>query len=94
MFCQSYWLLSHKKKHCKTDIYIEAANPYSPIAQDLRTGRDVDCSIPGSTYLFSRTDDSHCHRIHSSLTTDFCFDDDEYVGKQPAAWKEDCAEYW
>ena len=32
-------------------------------------------------------------RIHSPLTSDLCFDN-SYVGKQPVAWKECCAEYW
>ena len=38
-------------------------------------------------------DDSHCDRIHSSLTAVRCFDNG-YVGKQPVAWKEYCAEHW
>ena len=37
--------------------------------------------------------DSHCDRIHSSLTAVRCFDNSS-VGKQPVAWKEYCAEYW
>ena len=37
--------------------------------------------------------DSHCDRIHSSHTAVRCFDNG-YVGKQPVAWKEYCAEYW
>ena len=43
--------------------------------------------------FFSRIGDSHCDRIHSSLTAVCCFDN-EYVGKQPVAWKEYCAEDW
>ena len=31
--------------------------------------------------------------IHSSLTAVRCLDNG-YVGKQPVAWKEYCAEYW
>ena len=42
--------------------------------------------------FFRRIDDSHCHRIHSSLTAVHCFDVD-YVGKEPVAWKEYYAEY-
>ena len=38
-------------------------------------------------------DDSHCDRIHSSLTAAHCFGNG-YVRKQPEAWKEYCAEYW
>ena len=37
-----------------------------------------------------RIDDSHCDRIHSSVR---CFNNG-LVGKQPVAWKENCAEYW
>ena len=36
---------------------------------------------------------SHCDRVRSSLTTDRCFDNG-YMGKQPVAWEEYCAEYW
>ena len=43
--------------------------------------------------FFLRTVDSHCDRIHSSLTAVYCFDRG-YVGKQPVGWKENCAEYW
>ena len=43
-------------------------------------------------FFFPRIDDSHCDRIHSSLTTVRCFDNG-YVGKQPVAWKEYCVEY-
>ena len=31
--------------------------------------------------------------MYSSLTAVRCFDN-EYVGKQPVAWKESCVEYW
>ena len=48
--------------------------------------------------FFQRIDDSHCDRndcdrIHSFLTATCCLDND-YVGKQPVAWKECCGEYW
>ena len=43
--------------------------------------------------FFPPIDDSHCDRIHSSLTAVRCFDNG-YVGKQSVAWKEYCAEYW
>ena len=43
--------------------------------------------------LLPRIDDSHCDRIHSSLTAVRCFDNG-YLGKQPVAWKEYWAEYW
>ena len=41
---------------------------------------------PARPILFPRIDDSHCDRIHSSLTAVRCFDNG-YVGKQPVAWK-------
>ena len=37
--------------------------------------------------VFPRIDDSHCNRIHSSLTAVCCLDD-SYVGKQQGVWKE------
>ena len=48
---------------------------------------------PARPIFFPRIDDSHCDRIHSSLTTVRCFDNG-YLGKLPVAWKEYCAEYW
>ena len=48
---------------------------------------------PAWPILFPRIDDSHCNRVLSSLTTVPCFDNG-FVGKQPVAWKEYCAEYW
>ena len=48
---------------------------------------------PARPKIFPSIDDSHCDRIHSSLTAFRCFDDG-YVGKQPVTWKEHCAEYW
>ena len=43
--------------------------------------------------FFPRIDESHCDRIHSSLTAVRCFYKG-YVGKQPVAWKEYFAEHW
>ena len=43
--------------------------------------------------FFPRIDDSHCNRIQSSLCSVHCLDNG-YVGKQPVAWKEYCAEFW
>ena len=48
---------------------------------------------PAHPTFFPRTDDSHCNRIHSFLTTVRYFNNG-YVGKQPVALKEYCAEYW
>ena len=69
------------------------ARPHSSVGNvgDLRTGgRWFDPRF--CQYSFPRTGDSHCHRIHSSLTAVCCFVNG-YVGKQPMAWKEYCAEY-
>ena len=70
------------------------AKPQSSVVsvQDLRT-RDCWFDPRAWPIFFLRTDDSHCDRIHSSLTTVHCFDNG-YVGKQRVAWKEYCAEYW
>ena len=43
-------------------------------------------------FFFLKLDGSHYDRIHSSLTTVRCLDND-YVGKQSVGWKEYCAEY-
>ena len=40
--------------------------------------------------FFHRIDDSHCNRIHSSLST-VHFSGSDHVGKQPVAWKEYCS---
>ena len=60
----------------------------------LWTGeQEVAGSIPQlSQYSFQGLM-SHCDSIHSSLTAVHCFDN-VYVGKQPVAWKEYCAEHW
>ena len=42
--------------------------------------------------FFPRIDDSHCDRIHSSLSAVRCFNNG-YVGKQPVALKEYFTEY-
>ena len=66
----------------------------SPIAQSVALrlgGRWLD--HPARPIFFPRIDVSHCDRIYSSLTAIRCFDND-YVGKQPVAWKEYCVEYW
>ena len=46
---------------------------------------------PAQLIFFSRIDDSHCDRIHSSLTAVHCFDNG-YVGNEPVAWKQYCVE--
>ena len=65
----------------------------SPIAQlDFENRRSLVRSL-ARLIFFLRTDHSHCVRIHSSLTTVHCFHNG-YVGKQPVARDEYCAEYW
>ena len=58
--------------------------------QDLKTG---SCWFDPPLGQYSLIDDSHCNRIHSSLAAVHCFDSG-YMGKQPVAWEEFCAEYW
>ena len=50
---------------------------------------EVAGSIPARPVIFPRIDNSHCDRIHSSLTAVRCFDNG-HVGKQPVARKEYC----
>ena len=55
----------------------------SPIAQSLAlqtSEQEVAASIPARPIFFLRIDDSHCNRIHSSLSAVHCFDNG-YVGK-------------
>ena len=65
------------------------AEPYSLVGsvQDLRSL----VRSPARPIFFLRIDDGHCDRIHFSPTTLHCFDNG-YVGKQPVAWKEYCAD--
>ena len=48
--------------------------------------------FPARPIFFQRTDDSHCDKIHSSLTAVRCLDNGHVV-KQPVAWGEYCGEY-
>ena len=63
------------------------AEPNSSVCSivDLRTGHWFDPWLILS--------DSHCNKIHSSLTAVDCFNS-RYMGKQPVTWKEYRAEYW
>ena len=73
-----------------------SANPLSPVVRSVayRTWEsEVVGSIPGSDIFFPRIDDSHCDMVHSSPTAIHFFVND-YIGKQPVARKEYCAEYW
>ena len=51
--------------------------------EDLRTG---GCWFepPARPIFFPRTHESHCNRIHSSLTVAHCFSD-SYKGKHPVS---------
>ena len=76
-----------------TNFRLFQAKPQSSVggAADLRTeGRWLD--PPARPIFFPRIEDSHCTRIHSSLTVR-CFDSG-YVGKQPVAWEEYSAVHW
>ena len=61
----------------------------------LRTGEQKVTQVRSQArpIFFPRIDDSHCDRIHISVSAVRCFDSG-YMGKQPVAWKEYCAEYW
>ena len=68
----------------------------SPVAQlvVLRTGeQEVASRSPPWPIFFPTIDYIHLDRIHSYLTAVCCFDNG-YMGKQPVAWKEYCAEHW
>ena len=65
-----------------TFLGAESHSPVGSIA-DLRTeGRWFNTWL--GPIFFPRIDDSHCYRIHSSLTAVHYFDNG-YVGKQPVA---------
>ena len=67
-----------------TDVnYRNKAKPHSSVGSvaDLRTGGHWFDS-PSWPILFARIDDSHCGRIHPSVTALCCFDNNGYVGKQ------------
>ena len=68
--------------------------PHSSVGsvQDLRKG----VLSPGSASqrFFPRIDDSHCDRIHSSLTSVYCFDDGWLCRRAASGWPAYCAEYW
>ena len=75
-------------------FFLKRRRPNSSVgsAQDLKTGSHwFDLGL-GQNF-FKRNDDSHCDRIYCSLTAVHCFPKG-YIGKQPVAWKEYCAEYW
>ena len=72
----------------------QPAEPHSSVGSvvDLRTGGCWFHPWLGQ-YSFRGSNSSHCNRIHSSLIAFRCLDNG-YLGKQPVAWKENCAEYW
>ena len=67
--------------------------PHSSVGSmpDLRTGLWFNPWL--GQYSFRGFDNNHCSRIHYSLKAVHCFYH-VYVGKQPWAWKDHCAEYW
>ena len=68
--------------------------PHSSVGsvKDLRTGGHWFDPQLGQYCVPSSIDDSLCNRIHSSVTSVYSFDNG-YVGKQPVACEEYCAEY-
>ena len=84
-------------EHCFYGIAVDyffwknCAEP--PSVADLRTRGRCRVRSPARPIFYPRIDGSHCDSIHSFLTAVCCFDNG-YVGKQPVAWKEYCAEYW
>ena len=71
------------------DLHLNVTNfPTYVCVIDLYSGEQgVDgLESPSLANFFSRFDDSHCSRDHSTLKTDCSFDDG-YTGMQPVAWK-------
>ena len=66
------------------------SEPHSSVYSVKEDGRSLFRSSSRPIF-FPRTGKSRSDRIHSSLTAVHCFD---YVGKQPVAWEEYCAECW
>ena len=64
---------------CVSDWAHGCAEPHCSIGLENR--RSLVRS-PARPIFFPRIDDSHCERIHSSLTAVRCFEN-RYVGKQP-----------
>ena len=65
------------------------------ISSDVRHNRFYGSITPRRCLVCGprRIDDSHCNRIHSSLTAIDCLDNG-YVGKQQVTLTDYCAEYW
>ena len=80
-------ILKAKIKFLHSFVSIEAM-PQSSVGsvQDLRT-EDRWFDLQARPIFFPRTDDSHCDKMHSSLTAVHCFEDG-YLGKQLVAWKK------
>ena len=93
------WTSKKKKKYQVPPVRLKPGTPTCRVLQlttepcnTQNTVKKEDRS-PARPIFFQRIDDSHCIRIHSSLTTVCCFDNC-YMGKQLVAWREYCAEYW
>ena len=76
------------------ELYGLHTKPHSSVGSTvkLENRRSLVRSLAYAIF-FPRIDESHCDKVHSSLTAVRCCDN-SYVGKQPLAWKEYCAEYW
>ena len=83
-------LLPLPGKNIFRPVHFEELSPCTK--EDWRTGGRWFEPLTWPIF-FPRIDDIHCNRIQSTLTTVHCFYDG-YVGKQPVAWKEYCAECW
>ena len=76
-------------------FYFSSAEPHSSVGSvvDLRKGgRWFDPRL-GQYSFRGLMIVCQSNMIHSSLTAVLCFYNG-FVGKQPVAWKEYCAEYW
>ena len=73
------------KSYSKSFAYAELPSLVGS-EEDLRTG-SRKFEPQARPIFFPRIDDSHCDRIHSSLTAVHCFDD-RYVGNQLVDWKD------
>ena len=88
-------IVEKQEKMLVTSIFSSSYNVFKrpfhqkPSPHGLDNRRPLVRSL--SRQIFFPSDDSHCDRIHSSLTAVLCCHSG-YEGKQPAAWKEYCAE--
>ena len=74
----------------KNQMFMFIAEPHSSVSSvpNFSTGGRFFDS-PARPIFIPRIDNSHCKRIHTSLTTVHCFNNG-YVEKCPVAWREYC----